>query len=222
MLRNEIENLKAIIFDWDGCISDNFRTTFECYRKTLLHFSINIDLKVFKKYYVPNRVEFYKNVGLPECFWGTANKSWNKNYINSIPPIREGMKDLLFELNKKRVYLAIVSGGDRKRIFREISFHKLNDFFICIICDEDTDHKKPNPQPLIMALKKLKIAPKYVCYVGDTYDDIIMGEKVGLLTIFLRSDFPNRKLPNSIQPDLAIENIFDLIDIFRIINKKEV
>jgi HAD superfamily hydrolase (TIGR01549 family) len=216
MFKNRVENLKAIIFDWDGCISDNFNTTFECYKKTLLYFFVNIDLKIFKKHYSPNRIEFYKKVGLPEDYWATANKLWSEYYDKSILSLRTGMKKLLFGLRNKKLDLAIVSSGDRERIFREVSFHELDDFFACIICDEDTHNKKPNIQPLMVALKKLKIAPKYGCYIGDTQDDIIMGKTCGLLTIFLESDFSNIKLSNYIQPDIVAKNIFDLISIFKI------
>lgn len=68
----------------------------------------------------------------------------------------------------KNYLLGIVTG----RLTGEVlEYLKINHYFQTIITAQDYRHPKPYPQPLLLALKKLKVAPESSVYIGDSKFD---------------------------------------------------
>src|SRR6185436_5111185 len=69
-----------------------------------------------------------------------------------------GVKELIESLNCKNCLTAVVSGASRKEVESLLEQNNLSKFDL-IISSEDLEEGKPNPQPFIMSLSKLKLNP---------------------------------------------------------------
>jgi pyrophosphatase PpaX len=80
---------------------------------------------------------------------------------------------------------------------------------------EDTDKHKPDPEPVLAALKKLDALPACSAYVGDSSHDIIAGRRAGVQTVAaLWGPSPRAELERE-RPDHLAESITELLEIFR-------
>jgi len=90
-----------------------------------------------------------------------------------------------FRKLKKDFKLGIATGRPRKEAEYALTINSLQEFFDFkkIVCMEDTKKGKPNPQPLLLAAKKLN--SKKAVYVGDSINDVLAAKKAGMKSIYL-------------------------------------
>lgn len=74
-------------------------------------------------------------------------------------------------LNEYGFILGIVSGKYRFRIESFLKREKLLDYFKVIIGREDVIKHKPDPEGLLLAIKKNKLSPSKTLYIGDSLVD---------------------------------------------------
>ena len=77
-----------------------------------------------------------------------------------------GVKELIESLNCKNCLTAVVSGASRKEVESLLEQNNLSKFDL-IISSDDLEEGKPNPQPFIMALSKLKLNPSEALVVEN-------------------------------------------------------
>ncbi len=87
-----------------------------------------------------------------------------------------GIYQVLKLLKEKNIPMAVVSNGLGKGYGHEImDKFDFNQFFSASIFREDIRYSKPNPEPILLALRKLKIkitAEDVVWYIGDRHKDV--------------------------------------------------
>ncbi len=101
----------------------------------------------------------------------------------------DGIENLLKFLKKNKIKIGIVSSSSRKGINLNIKKTKLKKYFDIIIASDDTKKHKPNPDPLILAMKKLKLKPKDCIYIGDSKFDMISAKNAKILPIGIYTGF---------------------------------
>ena len=94
----------------------------------------------------------------------------------------------------------------------------LKDFFepnINIVVGDDGTHKrKPDPEPINIALEKLGVTDKSsVLYVGDSEVDATTGEAAGIDYVLCTYGFRDMEDLASFSPVAYIDHISKLIDI---------
>jgi len=50
----------------------------------------------------------------------------------------------------------------------------------CIVCGDTTPHRKPHPEPLLAASRRIDVDPDRCMYVGDDERDMIAGRAAGM------------------------------------------
>ena len=56
-------------------------------------------------------------------------------------------------------------------------------FFKVVITFEDYANPKPNPEPILKALEKLRVGASRAVYIGDTLADFEAAKKAGLKNV---------------------------------------
>ncbi len=127
------------------------------------------------------------------------------NYVR----IDDNAADALKILNAK-YRLGIVSNfAITECVTKILERHKLTALFDLIIVSAAVNRRKPHPEIFKYALKKLKLTPSEVAFVGDTVDADIKGAReVGMKTIYIERR-PQKDLENT-PPDLAIRSLVEL------------
>ncbi len=95
-----------------------------------------------------------------------------------------GMHELLLGLRVDGVRLGLATAKRRSTV--EIAFGhlpKLEGLFDVIVTAEDTERHKPDPAPLVLALRKLGGEPGRSAYVGDSPFDVEAAKAAGLHAI---------------------------------------
>ena len=84
----------------------------------------------------------------------------------------EGMDEVLLRLKEEGRRLGIVSAKRRATI--ELAFARvpLAHLFEIVVGGDETDRQKPDPEPLLLAAKRMRVAPRHCAYVGDSPFDM--------------------------------------------------
>ena len=86
---------------------------------------------------------------------------------------------LFLDVMSKELPLAIITGS-RKMFVREIFDKKTSKFVKFVITSDDVEHKKPDVEPLEIALRKLKVKKEEVVFIGDSVQDGLMCQRLGV------------------------------------------
>ena len=182
MLKKEA---KAVLFDMDGVLVDSLDAWFYVYNDALAHFGFK---KLTKK-------EFAKGFGSPiekdikNNFIGKTVKEVSAQYNKSfrkrkhLVKIFPQSKNVLESLKKRKIKLALLSNSTRFIVLSILEYHKIHKYFDVIVAMEDVKHRKPAPDMILKACRKLNVRPKNTIIVGDTQNDMIAGKRAGCVTV---------------------------------------
>ncbi len=130
-----------------------------------------------------------------------------KNMIKEVP----GAKMTLELLREKGLKIGIVTTKDKVSAEETIrNFH-----FPCdvLLTFEDTERTRPDPEPLLKAIKLLNSTPAQTFYCGDTPPDIIQGRRAGVKTIGLTTGLYSKEELEKENPDFIFDKIEAVLTI---------
>ena len=203
--------IEGVLFDWDGTLIDSYEADASAYLAMFREMGIPWGVKELTQHYSPNWYAVYRAAGLPRRRWDAADAAWRKQYANHQPKLIAGTRGVLARL-ARRHKLGLVTSGDRDRVTRQLRKFFLTRLFAARICSGDTERKKPHPQPLQMALEKMRLKPSASVYVGDSPQDIEMARRAGVFAIGVFGPFPTEKSLRAARPDLLLDSINALPD----------
>ncbi len=117
----------------------------------------------------------------PEELSVESNRRFIKELLNSdkVQPF-DGVSDLLFNLTKKRIPLALASSSSREVVDSIIDKFDLRQYFKVIVSGSDVQHSKPHPEIFLIASKKLEISPSYCIVVEDSPNGVKAAHLAGM------------------------------------------
>ena len=102
-----------------------------------------------------------------------VNDLWNKylDKYRDMVCVFDGIQELLNKLNP--LYsIGIVTSKTKNEFKNDFSCFGLDEFFNIIICADDTEKHKPNPEPLLKYMKLSKTNNNEILYIGDSIYDM--------------------------------------------------
>jgi HAD superfamily hydrolase (TIGR01549 family) len=167
--------IKAVIFDADGVLLNNTKVYMKAYKET----GKRLGLKI------PSDSIMRKTFGLRwedmlTIFYGSANEKIRNTYIGFVRSFEHEIKvmdDLEYVLKRLKVRKAITTSKSRSTLKNQLG--GLINFFDIIVTREDTEKHKPDPEPLLLACKKLRIKPEEAVYIGDALFDYQAAKSAG-------------------------------------------
>jgi len=173
----------AWAFDWDGTLIDSFARTLATYRDLFGHFGLAFDEADFRAHYAPDWRRIYRRVGLEEARWPEADRLWVAIYETEVAQLVEGAGEALAGLRAAGVRIAVVTAGHRARVELEMRANGLSDAFDTAIFGDEVPHQKPDPAPLQLAARYLRLKPTEMVLVGDAMDDMTMARRADAMAI---------------------------------------
>ena len=167
--------ISAIIFDVDGVLLDSNKLMIELHKIIAKKLGLRVpDDKEITSLWGKSFTELITSI------WPHIDAKLFKNYVidfikkkKIVFPVVKGSKEILKKLKKMRFKLGIVTG--RPTDFT-IDHMKNSGFdlklFDAIVTGDDTKNHKPNPDPILRAVKLLKVKPEETVYVGDSLIDL--------------------------------------------------
>lgn len=188
-----LRDARAWAFDWDGTILDSMGRTLAVYRQLFGELGIAFDEPTFRNHYSPAWTQIYERVGLPVEHWAGADRRWIQLYESEVSGLVDGAAEALRALAASGVTLALVTAGHRARVELELRANGLEDLFSTAVYGDAVPRQKPDPAPLQLAARYLRLDPTALVYVGDATDDMRMAKRAGALPIGVLSGAAERK-----------------------------
>lgn len=130
-----------------------------------------------------------------------------------------GVEDTLKQLHLK-YKMAIVSDGQTAYAVPELNAVGLLGYFDPVIVSGDSGYRKPDKRLFERALIAMKMGPSEVVCVGnDMYNDVHGAQKLGLKTVFFRSNQGLQK-KEGVRPDYIIYNFPELLNALRFFEER--
>ena len=204
--------LEAVLFDWDGTLVNTAEASYRCYEKLFRSYGIAFDRDAFRRTYSPNWHLTYSALGLAEDRWPEADARWLGHYCEEEVVLLEGARDALLRVRDAGLRAGLVTSGDRVRVSRELADLAVAELFQVLVCAEDTVHRKPRPEPLLLALEKMGLAPAAAVYIGDSPEDVQMAQAAGVRAVGIPGGFPNRDALAAARPDVLAPTLAAALD----------
>jgi pyrophosphatase PpaX len=204
--------LQAVLFDWDGTLVNTAEASYRCYEKLFGSYGIAFDRDAFRRTYSPNWHLTYSALGLAEERWAEADKRWLSHYCEEEIVLIEGARDALLRVRAAGLRAGLVTSGDRVRVSRELADLGMAELFEVLVCAEDTVRRKPHPEPLLLALQRMRLGAAEAVYVGDSPEDVQMAQAAGVRTVGIPGGFPNREALAAARPDVLEETLATALD----------
>lgn len=179
---NDLKNLKAIVFDYNGTLVDDVRIHAKSYWLAGQDLGFDLSMEtVWAHVSQPpseKRVLYYGDID--DDRWDAVFKLKKKYYYQMAQCASIVFADTASALKtlRKKYRLAVLSNTFRF-FFEEFFPGPLAELFDTTLFVEEVAKPKPAPDPLLILLKRLDVAPAECCYVGDAIEDIQMARAVG-------------------------------------------
>lgn len=217
--------IKAIIFDFDGTISNrqmNAYTIFDDYVKDIFKDMTKIEYEAMLqdfltddcngtincKYRLAPFINKYKDY-LPDNF-EEEFVAFYYEYMWKYCVLKPETRDVLSKL-KGKYKLAILSNGQSKSQHDKIDYVDIDEYFDEIVVSGDIGINKPNKEIFDIMADRLGVKPEECMFVGDVFSSDILGAiRANMLPVWIKVDIER---PHKYYDGLIIKNLNELFDI---------
>ena len=126
----------------------------------------------------------------------------------------DGMTDVLAKLESEGRRLGIVTAKQRRTVDLAFAVVPLERYFDAVVAADDTERHKPNPDPLLEALRRLDAEAGRAAYVGDSPYDIRAARAAGMAAIAVTWGriYSAERLAEE-EPDALVASGEELLDV---------
>ena len=203
---------KAILFDWDNTLVNNWDPIFISYNETLK----KLGLKKKSKEETLENAKYSLRETFPNLFkddWRKARKifyeTFKKIHLQKIKPLPK-VEKILKIINEKKIPCGVISNKDSDLLRKEINKLGWKKYFNVLVGANEAKKDKPSKFPLLLALKKISLKPnKNIWYVGDNDIDVEFAKKNNCSSIFIENKMFKKKDLKQM-PDLILKKIENL------------
>jgi pyrophosphatase PpaX len=143
----------------------------------------------------------------------TTYRKYNHEKHDELVTEFDGVFDTVKILHEKGLKLGIVTTKMRKTVDMGLKLTKLDQFFDVIVALDNVKNAKPDPEPVLLALKRLDSKPEEAIMIGDNYHDILAGKNAGTKTAGVAWSIKGKEFLASYEPDYMLEHMSDLLKI---------
>lgn len=202
--------LGAVIFDFDGVITDSEILHFRAFNEVLAQHGIEITTKQYYGTYLGlTDVDCFKLLvkqgRLNADDRGIAELIRQKNLIfeglaRSEGRIIEGVRDFLRTLEQNNVPMAICSGALLAEIELILEEARLREFFRVVVSAEHVKKGKPDPEGFLLTLKRLNadarspIAAEQCVVIEDSHWGLRAAIAAGMHTVAVTNTYDSDQL----------------------------
>lgn len=203
-------NVKLVVFDWSGVISDDRKPVYAAGMKMLKHF--NKPIMSFEEWLsktTMTAVEFLINNGVderPDKLFDLYKHFLNETIANGTAPIAyPDASNVLNYIKSKGIRTAVLSSHPTENLLKEAESYKIIDMFDIILSSSSN-----KIQGLKDICSQLNIDIKNVLFIGDTIYDIRSAKKAGVISAGICTGYHAKERLENEKPDFLFTSLSDL------------
>lgn len=180
--------IKAVIFDVDGTLLDSFEANLKFFQDLMARAGYT---PLTREQYVPlchmNMRDVIQMLIAPSS-QDEITRIWEMGRSRAVEyplervHMREGAEEVIRILGKKYV-LGIATSRLRDNVYEVPQLAVLEPYFRATVAYEDTINHKPDPEPLLLAARRLGVSPQEAVYIGDAETDLQAARAAGMKMI---------------------------------------
>jgi pyrophosphatase PpaX len=125
----------------------------------------------------------------------------------------EGMEDVIVRLHEDGVRLGVVTAKRRSTVDLAFARLQVGHLFETVVGGDETERHKPDPEPLLLAAKRLGVSPQDCAYVGDSPFDIRAAKAAHMYSVAVTwGRIHDREKLEAEQPALIVDTADELYD----------
>jgi len=212
-----MEKIDAVLFDFDGTLADTMQDLFWAWKRAFEYFGIEIKKEDYFPLEGMKVSEIAKTISKKYNLFTDSlkilelkEKYYLEKYSFSLYP---GVLDLISSLKDRKIKIAIVSASPLRKLIKTVPEEFLSKFDV-IISGDDTKEGKPNPEPYLMAMKKLNVLPSECLVIENSPLGIKSAKSAGAYCIAVTTTLEKEFLQGAdkIIPD--IKNLEGILQLF--------
>ena len=143
-----------------------------------------------------------------------------KENADELVKIFPGIKELLESLKTDGFRMGVVISFTRESAQRYMDMFGIGDYFEEMVSCDDTDIHKPNPEPILLCLKKMGITAEEALMVGDSPFDIKCANNAGVKSVLVgwRITGDGQTLIDDAREDFTISEPSELVGVLKRLN----
>lgn len=205
--------LKVIIFDFDGTVADTF--------DAIVRISNQLALEFGYKQASPEEIVHIKSLSSRQIIQQSGVsvfklpfilqklKSELNNEIHYLKPI-PGIREALLEIKNKGNHLGIITSNARENVILFLQKNDLEGVFDFIYSEARIFGKS---RAINQFIKRAKLKPTEVIYVGDETRDIEAAKRSHIKMIAVTWGFNSKKVLQEHHPDFLIHHPQQLVEV---------
>ncbi|MEA2074846.1 MAG: HAD-IA family hydrolase [Euryarchaeota archaeon] len=206
--------IKTGLFDMDGTLIDSSKAILSSVKEAARITGLRIpgDKEIKEIIHLPSQLSFRvlypdKDPAEFDSVFLSLMRGKFKNMIKEIPKA----KMTLELLREKGIKIAIVTTNDRESAEAAIRLFQFP--YDVLLTAEDTARTRPDPEPLLKAIKLLNSTAAQTFYCGDTPQDIIQGRRAGVKTVGVTTGLYSKEELEKEKPDFVFDKIEAVLSI---------
>ena len=214
-----MNQMKIIIFDFDGVILDSENSHFIAFNEGLKNLKINISEDEYYSKYISlddrgviTNVVNDKNISVTNEEIDMIIKNKNDYFESRLidnSKLFPGVEELIIQLSKNFV-LSIGSGANRSEIIKTLKNNNIYDYFEIIVSANEVNNPKPNPETYNRVLDNINtdFNINEIIVIEDSPGGIEAAKSAGLKCIAITNTFDNKQLRKA---DIIVSNYEDIL-----------
>jgi HAD superfamily hydrolase (TIGR01509 family) len=197
---------RGVIFDFDGVLVDSEPLHVRAFQEVLATFGRTLtDEEYYANYIVYSDREVLERL-LPagevlEAALAAKVRRYQELMEGGVPVFQDGLT-LLIRTNGWRVGLA--TGSIRREVERILQSLRIRDRFAAIVTREDCEKGKPDPEPYLLAARRLGLHPHQCVAIEDTPGGIQAAKAAGMACVAVTHSFPRETLDEA---DVVVDDL---------------
>lgn len=184
--------MKAVIFDMDGVLFDTESLCMKAWDyageklgigpagyMVLKTLGVNAQtaIGILKKEFGEDfNAEKFKKIG----------RDFSYDYFEKYGmPMKKGVTDILDYLKSKKYKIALASSTSTNSVMHHLNDTKIKDYFDVIVCGDQVERSKPEPDIYIKAAELLGLPPKACYAVEDSKNGLLSAHRAGCQVIMV-------------------------------------
>ncbi len=217
----DLEQFDCVLFDMDGTLIDTEPVGPDNFVQYFAKFGVEVkkqELELFTKIWRGQVSGYDQNQYILQI--ADKNnleyqleeflKGFYQNYIKMIveAKVLPGVDQILDQIAKSKSKIGLVTSSNREQVESILKMHNWSKYFDIIITKDDINHKKPNPEPYLIALNKLLADANKTVVFEDSRVGVKAGKAAGCFVVGVMIGSQNQDLSEA---DLVINDLIEIL-----------